>query len=193
MTPARGRLIDIQKQSGMSRCRSVDKKNAALMKYLEQAGLSPDEYKQLEKDANCPWYRDCGGYIVLPQQHFLAALVQSCYTAPAGARLDRDNLRSLLKVTDFQTDRRDADGKFERFIPVKDGSGKSLSNQRQFRSDEFIANSVAIGTLEYDEGDIKPKSLEQLITYAGKYIGTGSCRKMGYGRFEVLKIDPKPK
>ena len=66
--------------------------------------------------------------------------------------------------------------------------GKALSNQRGLRTNSYIKNFAASGTIDFDPELVKPDSVKELLEYAGREIGIGSSRKMGYGRFEVSML-----
>ncbi len=183
--PDRDKLVNIQKQSGMTRARSEDKRDAALRRYLEKLGLTIDDYKKLETSANREWYTNKAGYIIVPSHQIEGCLVQACRSAPAGCRFVQEQLRSLLTVSDFVTDKKHGDKVYERFVLPTDAKGHLLSNQRRLTKNEVIIDFTAVGTICFDKSDTSEKSVKELLTYAGKYIGVGSCRKMGYGRFET--------
>src|ERR1700730_7620102 len=81
-------LIDIDKQSGKSRARSEDKREQALLRYLEKIGMSPEQYKALQKKAAEKWHKDITGKIVIPSERIGACLVNGTRSAPAGCRVD---------------------------------------------------------------------------------------------------------
>lgn len=178
-------LITIQKQSGMNRARSQDKRDSALRRFLEQSGLTIDDYKKLEVEAARPWYRNKEGYIIIPRHHFSGCLVQAVKSSPAGTRMPQDQLRSLLQISDFVSEKKDTDVVFERFVLPTDGKGNPLSNQRRLTKNDVIHNFTATGTINFDKTDVKETSVKDLLVYAGKYVGVGASRKMGYGRFVV--------
>jgi len=183
--PEREQVVNIQKQSGMNRARSEDKRDAALRRYLEKLGLTMADYKKLEVAASNEWYRNASGHIVIPRHHLSGCLVQACKSSPAGTRFSQDQLRCLLQIADFTTDRKTADGIFERFVLPTDGKGNPISNQRRLTKNEFIAGFTAGGTIDFDKSDVSEKAVRELLQYAGKYVGVGASRKMGYGRFKV--------
>ena len=185
----REELVNIAKQSGLNRVRSEDKRDQALRRYLEKQGMSMEDYQLLEKLAARQWYKlaDANdGEIIIPRHQFSGALVEACKSAPAGARFNADQLRSLLDIRDFRTGKFGCDRLFSRFVLPKDGKGNPLSNQRARRVNEVIDDFIAEGTIHFDTDDVKQKSVVALLNYAGKYIGVGASRKMGYGRFQLL-------
>ena len=58
--PARDRLINVQKSSGLNRARSASGRRKALEEYLQSTGHSLDWYEDLERQANEPFYRANG-------------------------------------------------------------------------------------------------------------------------------------
>jgi len=197
--PERQHLIDIQKKSGMNRARSQEKREEALRKYLEQIGMKKSEYDELERLADREWYRVNGKQyektpeemrpIMIPRHQLSGCLVQSCPKAPAGSRFDPEQLRSLVQLGDFVTTKTQCDQSYDRFVAPTDGRGNKLSNQRALRHNEALEDFEAVGTVTFDENDVKEKAVLELFKYAGKYTGTGASRKMGYGRFTVAKVE----
>jgi hypothetical protein len=161
-------LVTIEKKSGMNLVRSPEKREARLLRYLEAIGLSMQQYRDLEIAANRPWHKDDRGQIFIPKAHLESALVQACPNAPSGARLDPEQLRALLKVSDFPTGKTKRDSVYEHFVVPKDGRGCPLSNQRRYMKHEVISDFTACGSITFDPGDIAPKNLVTLLTYAGK-------------------------
>jgi len=68
---------------------------------------------------------------------------------------------------------------------VKSGSGKTLSNQRGYRVSQLIRNFDAVGSVTIDEKMVNPEAVKELLTFAGRVVGIGASRKMGYGRFAL--------
>jgi hypothetical protein len=196
--PERESVVNILKASGYNRVRSEDKRESTLMRYLEKLGMTMDQYQAMVVKANEQWYRlgnNGTGKIIVPRHHFSGALVQACKSAPAGARFNEDQLRSLLDIRDFITDKTERDRVFSRFVLPKDGKGNALSNQRTLRENDVIEDFDATGEINFDENDVKLDAVLSLLDYTGKYVGCGASRKMGYGRFTVLepkRPDKKP-
>lgn len=183
----REELVNIQKSSGLNRVRSDDRREKVLRDYIEKIGMSMADYEALQRLAAREWYRVDGedSEIMIPRHQLSGTLVQATKTAPSGARFKQDELRSLVQISDFLTGKKEADSVFRRFVLPKDGKGNPLSNQRALRCNEVIENFDAKGTVSFDENDVKQKAVFELLRYAGKYIGVGASRKMGYGRFAV--------
>jgi len=109
--------------------------------------------------------------------------VNASSEAPSKIRID--NIRNRLTVSDFITHKKKADGVWERFAVVKSGTGKTLSNQRGLRSNGFIRDFTASGTITMDENMVDPAAVLTLLEFAGRGVGIGASRKMGYGKFTV--------
>jgi len=186
--PEREQVVNILKTSGYNRVRSEDKREQSLRRWLEKNGLRWEDWEVLKKKAERQWYRangDESGAIIIPRHQLSGALVQACRTAPAGARFNEDQFRSLVQLSDFTTEKTTADTVFRRFVMPKTGKGAPLSNQRALRENEVIENFPAVGTLTFIDDDVKQKAVLDLLRYAGKYVGVGASRKMGYGRFTI--------
>lgn len=190
--PEQERLITIRKQSGVDRVRSEEKREAALENFLKKLGMTTADYKDLEKKSKEPWYRTVRGDesspIVIPARQISGMLVHAASTAPAGARVQTDNLRSVIHVEDFVTDKKKADGIFARYVLPKDGKGNPISNQRRYMEDEYIQNVKAEGIVEFADS-MKPGNVKDLISYAVESVGVGACRKMDYGRGKLEKFE----
>lgn len=177
------KLIEIKKQSGLLRARSEKKRRECLEQYLRSAGLTLAQYEKLEAEALEPFYKDAAGFIYIPAGSIFSCLVNA--NSEASSRLRIDNLRVALRIDDFRTDKKKPDGVWERFAVVKSGAGKTLSNQRGLRSNAFLRDFTAAGTIDFDPEMVKPAAVVDLLTFAGRSVGIGASRKMGYGRFEV--------
>jgi hypothetical protein len=200
--PETAQLIDIQKSSGMNRARSEAKRTLALSEYLKRQGITAEEYRDLEVLAKRPWYRqDMAHYtgpIVVPAHQLYGCLIQAADSLNKSQRpCTPDNLRHLLRLTDFPTDRQKEDGIYNRLVMPKNGAGQPLSNQRSLRSDPFISDFKAKGTVSFiREQILNADELPDFLAYAGVTIGVGAARKMACGRFEVETWDvgiPKTK
>jgi hypothetical protein len=193
--PEQERLINIRKQSGVDRARSEDKREKSLNAFLKKIGMNAEAFKELERMANQPWYRvnrnDENSPIVIPKHQIEGMLVHAASEAPSGIRVPVDNLRSLIRASDFVTNRKKEDGKFERFVQPKDGKGNPLSNQRRFTVNPYISMFTATGTITFEETVVKAATAKDLLTYALFSVGVGACRKMDYGRGEVVRFEKK--
>ena len=187
--PERERLITIQKESGMKRLRSEAKAKQALDTYLRDRGMSMDDYRALEKAADRPFYTANGGSeIIIPAHHLYGCLVQGCDAAPASSRLAKtDQIRTVLTPSDLHTGKQKEDGVWERFVVVTAGTGAKLSNQRALRSNPYIEDFDATGTIEVF-GDHDRKKVHDFLAFVGREVGVGASRKLGWGRFTVEEL-----
>ncbi len=181
--PEMYRLIEIQKISGMNRCRSDKKKREALEAHLRELSMELADYDALVVAAKRPFHTNGDGSIIISGESFASCLANANQEAPSKLRIA--NLRGALRFEDLGTGKSAPDGKWERFVVVKSGTGKTLSNQRGFRSNEYVENFTASGTIEHDETQVRPQDILKLLEYAGRNIGIGASRKMGWGRFTV--------
>jgi len=197
--PERERLINIVKESGMSRARSTANRRKALEEYLRSAGMTFGQYEELEQLAARPFYTGAGGVIVVPELHVTSMVVAACDTIRAAGRpAPPDQVRSLMTFSPWTTDRSAPDGVWERFAVVTAGTGARLSNQRALRTNPYIGTPPGLldagkgvpcsGTVQLDESMVKPSVLLDCLRFAGQNIGIGASRKMGWGRFDVLSL-----
>ncbi len=196
--PEREKLINIQKLSGCNRARSEDKRQKALRAWLDANGLTLDDYKALEARAARPFYTraDVGGRgdeIVIPAHHLYGMCAQAADLAPASVRLaSPEQIRTVMQVSDFGTGKSKADGIWERFAVVKTGTGQTLSNQRGLRADAYIADVTASGQIRLINDELEPKA-RQFLEWAGREVGVGAARKLGWGRFTITAWGPARK
>lgn len=184
--PEMYRLIEIQKTSGMNRARSEKKRRECLETTLTEMGMTLADYEKLSRLAHRPFHRNGGGddgEIIIPADRILSCMVNASDRAPSKLRIE--SIRSALVATDFRTGKTEPDGVWERFAVVNSGTSAKLSNQRGFRSDSYIEDFTATGEIDVDPGMVKPDSVLALMAYAGKYVGIGASRKMGWGRFTI--------
>jgi len=188
--PEREKLINIQKESGVNRARSQDKREKALSAYLESKHLTLEHYAELEERANRPFYTNGDG-IVIPAHHIYGFLAMACDQAAAAIRLVKaEAVRSILECQDWSTGKTEPDGAWDHFVVVKSAVGK-LSNQRSLRTNLYIEDFTATGQMRLligGEDEKLAKRLEDLLRWAGRDIGIGACRKMGWGRFDLAEF-----
>jgi hypothetical protein len=185
--PERNTLIDIAKDIH-PKLGDVRKKQA-LEAALEKRGFTMEDYERMVQLAERPFYTLDGsrdGRIIIPERVIQSFLNHASMAAPrAIPRITDKGLTFIgVKVKDkmFLTQKTIADSKkFERFVKMAE------SNQRSFCSSFYIDDFTAEGTLFVDEEIIKPEDLQKLFEYGGKYIGLGSARPQGYGRFQVTR------
>ncbi len=185
--PELEKLINIQKMSGLKRSRSEDKSKKTLEAWLRSHDMTADDYRALEAQAARAFYtvNGAGSEILIPAHHLHGMIAQAVDMAPSSLRFCRkEQIRTMLEFSDFKTGKTAQDGVWERFVTVKSGTGQTLSNQRGLRSNPYIANFDARGGVHLVDAEIKGKFLD-LLRYAGREIGVGASRKMGWGRFEV--------
>jgi hypothetical protein len=183
--PERERLINITKESGVSRARTAETRRKALDGYLSAAGLTRADYEELERAASRPFHVD-EGMIVVPDLHVMSMIVACCdEIGSRGRPCTPDLARTLIRPSSWRTGKSEPDGIWERFAVVSSGTGAKLSNQRALRTDSYIKDADACGVIEVDESMIRPDVLLKALSWAGTYVGIGSARKMGWGRFTL--------
>lgn len=199
--PEQERLINIIKESGMSRARSSANRRKALEEYLRQNDMSLTEYEKLEQAAARPFYTDDNGNILIPKRSVEAFLVSVCDQARAANRpCPPDMVRTLLRASAWTTNVTPADAlTWERYAVVTAGTGAKLSNQRALRRNDYVGAEppagaatkpvVATGTIDVNVEMVKPEVLRHAIEWGGEWIGIGASRKMGWGRFVVVGFD----
>ena len=194
--PEREKLINIQKESGMNRVRSTAAREQALKAYLQSRGMTVEDYKGLEAAADRQFYLGGDGdkRIIIPAHHVYGCFAQACDQAASAARLTRrEQLRSLLWTSDWLTDKTGPDGVWERMVVVTSGTGARLSNQRALRANEYIRDFNAEGEIRLlvaAPDDALGRRLRDFVAFAGRDIGIGASRKMAWGRFEIVTIEP---
>lgn len=185
--PEREELINIQKNSGMNRARSEQKREENLKEYLRRNGYTLEQYAELERLARRPFYTADDGHIIISSHQMYGCLIQAASILSASQRpCEPENLRHVLRVSAFVTPKTRADGVFKRLVMPKSGTGQPLSNQRALRMNDFIADFEATGTIGFFPDDVRnADELPDFVAYAGQRIGVGASRKMGCGRFVV--------
>lgn len=181
-TPERYRRIEIQKQSGMDRARSDAKRRQALEQHLRCLGMTLADWDALCKQSEIPFFTDAAGSIMIPADRMAALVANADDVAPAKLRIP--NCRTL-RWSDFVTDKKLPDCKtWTRFVIPK-RNGVALSNQRGIRESKYIEDATATGTVEHDAELVRPDSITRLLEFAGREVGLGASRKVGWGRFTV--------
>lgn len=197
--PAREKLINIQKESGVNRVRSEQRREKALRDYLSSKGLTMADYSALEVEADIPFYtRDGTPEIVIPAHHVHGMMANACDLCSSSIRIARtEQIRTVVTSTDWATGKMAADGVWERFVVVKSGSGQALSNQRALRTNPYIgvgekgegAAFNTTGELHFIGDKEQLPKLQEFLAWAGREIGLGAARKLGWGRFEIVKFE----
>lgn len=186
--PELNQVIDIQKKSGVNRCRSEAKREQAIKGYLKKEEMTEAEYEALQKKANRKWHRknddDPTSPIIIPRHKIAGALVAAVKNATAAVRgkYNADSFRHTVRISDFETDKIKADELFDRMVKLE------TTNQRSRQVNEVVNNVTATGTMDVP-ADTKPDELKRLLNFALDQMGIGSCRKMGFGRGEVVSIE----
>ena len=189
--PARAKVIDVEKQSGVNRVRSDAARERALGDWLAAHGMTREELDGLKALAERPFYTQEGtGEILIPSLHFVACMVRAAHQCSSSVRIARpEQLRSILFATALATGKTEADGVWERFVVVKSGTGQSLSCQRALRSDPYLADFDATGQLTFLGDKAALPKLQEFIRYAGREVGCGASRSMGWGRFTLAEFE----
>jgi hypothetical protein len=187
--PEREKLINIGKESGISRARTPATRRKALDDYLAATGMTRGQYEDLERAASRPFYTSDDGTIIVPALHVISMIVATCDQVSARARPCAPDLaRTLIRPTGWATSKTAPDGIWERFAVVSAGTGQKLSNQRALRADPYIENTGATGVIAIDETAIRPEVLWKALAWAGTHVGIGAARKMGKGRFTLTPL-----
>jgi hypothetical protein len=85
-----------------------------------------------------------------------------------------------LKDGWLTTGKTKADAKlFSRFVKNEE------SNQRRFDESPYIFDFTATGTAFIEEDLVTSADLQRIMEFGGRYVGAGSSRDQGYGRFIV--------
>lgn len=190
--PELEKLINIQKESGMNRARSSANRRKALEEHLQSAGMTFEQYVALEKKAKQPfYYGGAGEEIIIPELHVTSFLVATCDEIRSATRpCEPNQVRSRFIVTPWQTGKTKADGIWSRFVVVSAGSGQKLSNQRGLRESYYVSDFTATGQITFDQDYVDPKTLGKALEWGGAFVGIGSSRKMGWGRFKLSAFAP---
>jgi hypothetical protein len=198
----REKVINITKESGTNRARSEANRVKALTDYLHNIGMSMEEYEALCRRADRQFYTakdveeltfgefPVGDHdpaeIVIPPHQILGCLTQAADQARAANRVvKRDQVRSTFVVQPIYTGKTTSDGVWERFAVVTGGAGNKLSNQRALRRNEFVRDFTGRLVIEFDQQQHDPRRVRDFVAFAGRDIGMGSSRRLGWGRFTV--------
>jgi hypothetical protein len=183
-------LIEITKESGMSRARASQNRRKALEEYLRSKDMTLDDYEQLERDARRPFHLDDQGRIIIPAERVISFLVATTDEARAAMRpCAKEQVRNRFQVTNWATEKLKPDGKWSRFVIVQSGTGAKLSNQRGLREDFYIEKFDASGELECDPQFVNVAVLKNVLEWGGQFVGIGASRKMGHGRFVIKEFE----
>ena len=178
--PAREKVITIRKGSGVDRARSESKRTQALKAYLDAQDLTMEDYQALEANASRPFYTTPAGEIVIPSHHLHGMMAGAAAQAPAAIRPAKpEQIRTILEWGDLPTGKFKADGVWERFVR------NPLTNQRRLQSSQYIEEVRATGTLAIHDA-AQEKKIREFVAWAGREMGVGAARKMGWGRFVIV-------
>jgi hypothetical protein len=187
--PEREKVINILKESGANRVRSQDRRAKALDDYLRAKSMTLEDLRQLEALAERPFYMN-STHIIIPAHQVHGCLAEAAALCSSSIRIARqEQIRTVLQSSDWETGKAEADGIWERFVVVKSGTGKTLTNQRALRANPYIEDFDATGTLTTLMEKDGLRKLRDFIEWAGREIGMGASRKMGWGRFAVTAFD----
>lgn len=182
--PERNELINIGKD--VNPRLGPAKKQAALQASLEKRGITAEQYEGLVARSENPFYtaNGRGSEIVIPQRVIQSFINHASMVCPkAVPRIEEKGLTFIgVKVVDgfLRTGKSEKESKrFERFVKNEE------SNQRMFCSDFYIDDFCATGVFQMDEEIILAKNLQKLFEFGGRYVGMGTARPQGYGRFSV--------
>jgi hypothetical protein len=183
--PELEKLINIKKESGVSRARTAETRRKALDSYLKSAGMTHQDYEELQQRAARPFHTH-DARIIVPALHVMSMIVATCDRIGSRDRpCPPDIARTVISPSPWYTAKTAPDGIWERFAVESMGNGTKLSHQRALRRDAYIENADAHGTLDIDTAVVRPEILWKALDWAGTYVGIGSARKMGWGRFTL--------
>ena len=182
--PEQKKLIEIQKCSGFNRLRNEAKRKQTLLAYLEKEGMTMTEYEALQVAATRAFYT-VKNEIVIPPRNFQSFLANVARVAKSAQRAIEHNQVAVvveLQEPGLRTGKTKPDGVFSRFVKSEE------SNERMLAEDSYIKDFTARGALEVREEMVNPKDLKSMIEWGGKYVGIGSARPQGYGRFALVEF-----
>jgi hypothetical protein len=197
--PEQEKLINITKESGMSRARSSANRRKALQEYLEAHDMTLADFDKLSELANRPWHTNEVGNIIIPKRSVDGLLTEAADKARAAFRaFPAEMARTACRATSWTTNAKPEDARtWERFVVVTGGTGAKLSNQRALRRNAYIGAAppddtlpptgkvTADGEMEINEDMVRPEVLANMLRWAGQWVGIGASRKMGWGRFTI--------
>lgn len=187
--PEMNMVIDILKKSGVNRAKSDANRAKALEEYLRANDMTLADYERIKALSERPFHTNSAGEIIIPSDKVMAFLVAGNSQARAAQRATPpEQVWSRIVATDFTTGKTEPDGVWSRFATVTLGTGQKASNQRGLRENAYIENFTARGQLSFDEQTVDPGRLENLIGWAGQFVGIGASRKMGKGRFQLAQF-----
>lgn len=177
--------LKIEQKAGVHPRHKDDKKRKLIEHYCNQNGISLADFDAARvKIATQRWYFDKNGDIYIPRHHISGMLVQTIQGHRLKSSVNVDQLRSFLQVYDAEVlpKKQKLDFMFSRYIKNPE------SNMRRLQEDEVISDFVAVGTLNFNPDIFNIRDVEDLFSYGGRWVGIGSSRKMGYGRYSVKEM-----
>lgn len=190
--PEMYQVIEITKKSGMNRAKSDANRRKALEEYLRANNMTLADFEALEAASKRPFHTTTDGEIIIPRESLMAFLVAANDEARAAFKAcPPEQVWTRIASTELRTGKRQPDGMWKRFATVNLGTGAKASNQRGLRENAYIADFTATGSLSIDEETVDPKTLQNLITWAGQFVGIGASRKMGKGRFDLARFEAR--
>jgi hypothetical protein len=169
------------------------KRDQALEAALTKKGLTKADYDRIVLRSQRKFYvdndSDTGdGEIVIPRHVLAGMLVQTVKRAPKNAvpQVNTGLVHVAFQLTEgwLRAGKNKADAKlYQRFVKNEE------SNQRRWDETPYLPNFTASGTLLIEESLVSADDLFRIFEFGGRYIGVGSCREQGYGRFLVSAWD----
>jgi hypothetical protein len=194
--------VDIEKKSGMNLKRVDQLRRQALEEELKLRGLTLAEYDRLCELGARQWQLDDDGFIVHPADKVASFLSHATQRMTSSARpCNPEIVRVAIVPSAWHTGVDPARARvWERYVPRHDsGRGnKKLTEMRMIRRSEYIGAEPPLGLepagdkivfsarFRLDDAMVRPDRVAELLRRGGENIGIGACRKMGWGRFEVL-------
>jgi hypothetical protein len=183
-------VIEITKKSGLNRAKSDANRRKSLEEYLRAHGMTLADFERLEAASRRPFHTTESGEIIIPADNFMAFLVAANTEARAAFKAcPPEQVWTRIRATPFTTGKFEPDGTWRRFATVNLGTGAKASNQRGLRENAYIEAFTARGSLTFDEQTVDAPTLQNLVLWAGQFVGIGASRKMGKGRFNLAAFE----
>jgi hypothetical protein len=167
-----------------------EKKKQALEAELNKRGISDEQYQTIVQRSQRPFYTagdldDGSGEVIIPRHVLCGMMAQVVNVAPKSAvpKLDKGSVHNGLQMVEpfLRTGKTVKDAKeFGRFVKNQE------SNERRWDSSLYLPNITATGTLIIEENFVSPEHVKAILEYGGRYVGIGSCRGQGFGRFQLM-------
>jgi len=171
------------------------KKQQAVLAALEKRGLTKDEWDTIQELAKRPFYTIDGtrkGEIIIPQRIFRSFLNHASMKCPKAIPSIKERGMTFIAVTveshgkhggaHFLTGQTEKDAiEFTRLVKLEE------SNQWTPATDLYIRDFEASARIGIEEEVITSEDLKKLTEWGGYWIGIGSARPQGFGRFTVTQ------